>query len=65
MFRAARASKLEDAGDGWTRVDGGWKVRVSGAGPVLRQEQGDRVELRYLPAWPEEGAVTIVEELAW
>jgi mono/diheme cytochrome c family protein len=65
VFRAARATKLEDAGDGWTRVDGGWKVRVSGAGPAIRYEHEGCTELRYLPTWPEEGAVTIVEELAW
>jgi cytochrome c2 len=65
VFRAARAAKLEDAGDDWTRVDGVWKVRVTGAGPVVRHEHDGHTELRYAPPWSSEGTAEIVEELAW
>ncbi len=65
VFRAARAAKLADAGDGWTRVDGVWKVRVGGAGPVVRHEHDGRTELRYAVPWSSQGTAEIVEELAW
>ena len=65
VFRAARATKLEDAGDGWMRIDGAWKVRVGGVGPVSRHEHEGRTELRYAVPWSDEGTAEIVEELAW
>jgi hypothetical protein len=65
VFRAARATKLEDAGDGWMRIDGAWKVRVGGVGPVSRHEHEGRTELRYAVPWSDEGTAEIVEELGW
>jgi hypothetical protein len=66
MFRGA-AGRLEDAGDGWWRADGSWKLRVSGAGagePVRHEAEG-RTELRFPIIWASDGTAELVEELAW
>jgi hypothetical protein len=66
MFRGA-AGRLEDAGDGWWRADGSWKLRVGGAGagePVRHDAEG-RTELRFPIIWASDGTAELVEELAW
>lgn len=66
IFRAARG-RLEQAGDGWWRVDGLWKLRLNGAGagePVRHDAEG-RTELRVPIVWQADGTAEIVEELAW
>jgi mono/diheme cytochrome c family protein len=64
IFRAA-AGQLEDAGDGWWRVDSMWKVRVSGSGEPVRHDADGRTELRVPVVWQADGTAEIVEELAW
>ena len=66
IFRAARG-RLEQAGEGWWRVDGLWKLRLNGAGagePVRHDAEG-RTELRVPIVWQADGTAEIVEELAW
>jgi hypothetical protein len=63
-FRAA-AGRLADAGEGWSRVDDAWRVRVAGGGEPVRHEVEDRTELRYPIVWQADGTAEIVEELAW
>jgi mono/diheme cytochrome c family protein len=66
IFRSA-AGRLEDAGDGWLRADGSWKLRVGGAGagePVRHEAEG-RTELRFPIVWTSDGTAELVEELAW
>ena len=67
FFRAASAATIEDAGDGWRRVDGRWRVRVtgSGVGSESRLEQGGRTELRFPVVWSAGDTADIVEELSW
>jgi cytochrome c2 len=75
VFRAARAEKFEDAGQGWLRIDGRWKVRLPDGLDFERVQQGGLTELRCAPPWvvpsgapsgvaPTPEAV-IVEELSW
>jgi mono/diheme cytochrome c family protein len=66
IFRAA-AGRLEDAGDGWWRVDGLWKLRLSGAGAgePVRHDADGRTELRLPVVWNADGSAEIVEELTW
>ena len=65
VFRAA-AGRIEEQGDGWHRVDGTWRVRVTGGvGPTVRREADGRTELRVPVAFGPDGTAVIVEELAW
>jgi len=67
VFRAAVAATIEDAGDGWQRIDGRWRVRVGGAGvgPETRRTHDARTELRFPVVWSAGDTADIVEELSW
>ena len=76
FFRAAVAANLEATGDGWQRVDGRWRVRVSGSstGPAEATRTADgKIQLRHPIVWtaaqPRERATAeiaeIIEELSW
>lgn len=66
IFRGAVA-RLEDAGAGWWRVDGLWRLRVNGAGAgePVRHEADGRTELRFPIVWASDGTAEIVEEMTW
>jgi mono/diheme cytochrome c family protein len=61
-FRAAVGSKVERVGDGWFKVDG-YRVRIDGAEPVVRQS-GGKSEL-LVPIRVAGGKAKFVQELAW
>ncbi|MBO0698964.1 MAG: c-type cytochrome [Zavarzinella sp.] len=61
-FRAVTGSKIEAAGDGWFKVDG-YKVRIEGAEPVVRQSAG-KSEL-IVPIRFADGKAKFVQEIAW
>ncbi|HKB01283.1 MAG TPA: DUF6797 domain-containing protein, partial [Gemmataceae bacterium] len=61
-FRAAVGSKVELAGGGWYKVDG-YKVRIEGAEPVVRQA-GGKSEL-VVPVRFAGVKATFVQEIAW
>ncbi|HZT81541.1 MAG TPA: hypothetical protein VFA26_15045, partial [Gemmataceae bacterium] len=61
-FRAAVGSKIEPAGDGWYRIDG-WKMRVEGGTPQVRQA-GGKAEL-LVPVRFTDGRAKIVQEFVW
>jgi len=67
FFRVAQAPTVEDAGDGWLRIDGRWRVRVSGAGigPAANRTADGKTEVRRPIAWGPEDTAEFVEELAW
>jgi mono/diheme cytochrome c family protein len=63
-FLAAVGKKIEDAGEGWYRIDGEWKVKVeSSAAPTVRKV-GDKMEL-IVPVRLKDGSAKIVQEFAW
>ena len=66
-FRAARGGAIEELADGWLRIDGVWRVRVSGAdlGPMERQSADGKTELRYRVNLTGRRSAQIVEELSW
>ena len=66
-FRAAKSDKVEELGDGWLRIDGVWRVRVSGTGlgPLERQPADGKTELRYRVNLAGGNSAQIVEELSW
>lgn len=66
IFRGA-AGRIEDASDGGWRVDGMWRLRVSGvnAGEPVRHQADGRTELRFPVVWNADGTAEIVEELTW
>jgi mono/diheme cytochrome c family protein len=61
-FRAAAGAKIEPDKDGWYRIDG-WKMKLEGGTPVLRQS-GGKSEL-LLPVRFTDGKGQIVQEIAW
>jgi len=61
-FRAAVGSKIEPSGGGWFRVDG-WKVRIDGAEPFVRQSDG-KSEL-LVPMRLTDRTAKFVQEFAW
>jgi len=65
-FRVARGKSIQIEPDGWYRVDGYWRVRLTGsnADQMTQVETAGQVELR-LPLVLANGRVTIEEELAW
>jgi mono/diheme cytochrome c family protein len=65
--RVAVATKLEDGGDGWLRVNDSWRVRVSGAGvgPAANRTADGKTEVRRPIAWGPGDTAEFVEELAW
>jgi mono/diheme cytochrome c family protein len=60
FFRAAVGSKIEDAGDGWFKIDG-WKLKAPGA--KVRQSSG-KSELLVPVVW-NDGKAAIVLEYVW
>jgi mono/diheme cytochrome c family protein len=66
-FRAARGGTIEDLADGWRKIDGVWRIRVSGAdlGPLERQPADGKTELRYRVNLSGGQSAQIVEELSW
>jgi mono/diheme cytochrome c family protein len=66
-FRAALATKVEEAPDGWLRMDDAWRARVSGAGvgPASRRAGDGTTEIRYPIVWSAGGDAEFVEELSW
>jgi mono/diheme cytochrome c family protein len=67
FFRVALATKVEDVGDGWLRVDDSWRVRVSGTGvgPATSRTADGKTEIRRSIVWSPGDTAEIVEELAW
>jgi mono/diheme cytochrome c family protein len=69
VFRGATGATLTAEPDGWHRIDGHWRVRVTGGGPAVRREEKGQTELRVPIVWKsQEGGraeAVIVEELAW
>jgi hypothetical protein len=65
-FRAA-VGGLQDAGDGWWRVDDLWRVRVHGAGVggAVQHDAEGRTELRFPIVWTTAGTAEFVEDLTW
>ena len=65
-FRVARGKSIAVESDGWYRIDGYWRVRVTGSGAdqIVRTETADQIELR-LPLVFRKGRAAIEEELAW
>lgn len=64
LFRAAVADKIEDAGGGIYRIDGVWKLKVSGeTKPVIRRS-GGKCEL-LLPVAFADGKGRLVLEYTW
>jgi hypothetical protein len=61
-FRAAAGGKIESLGDGWYRIDG-WKMKVEGGTPQVRQS-GGKTEL-LVPVRFADGKAEIVQEFAW
>ena len=59
-FRAAVGAKIGPAASGWYPVDG-WKVKITGGEPVVRQV-GGKSEL-LVPV--KDGKAKIVQEIAW
>jgi mono/diheme cytochrome c family protein len=66
-LRVAKGGTIEELGDGWLRIDGVWRVRVSGAdlGPLERQSADGKTELRYRVNLAGGKSAQIVEELSW
>lgn len=66
-FRAAKGGAIEELADGWLRIDGVWRVRVSGVdlGPLERQSADGKTELRYRVNLAGNKSAQIVEELSW
>jgi len=63
-FRAAIGNKIEALDDGWYRVDGTWKLKLTRAGPALVRRSNDKTEL-LLPIRFTNGEAKIVQEIAW
>jgi mono/diheme cytochrome c family protein len=67
MFRAARGSEIEEAADGWWRVDNTWHVRLSGEGlaraAVMTVEGA--VELRAAVRHRSDTPSLFLEEITW
>ena len=66
VFRAA-VGRIDEQGEGWHRVDGNWRVRVTGGGVgnPARHEADGRTELRYPVTFGTDGTAEIVEEVSW
>lgn len=66
IFRGAVGS-IENADEGWLRIDGAEKLRISGAGAgeAERHQVDGRTELRFPIVWNADGTAEIVEEIAW
>ena len=66
-FRAAVTTKVEEAPDGWLRMDDAWRARVSGAGvgPMARRAGDGKTEIRYPIVWGAGDVAEFVEELSW
>jgi mono/diheme cytochrome c family protein len=61
-FRAAVGAKIDDQGNGWFRIDG-WKMKLEGGIPQVRQANG-KTEL-LLPIRFEHGEARITQEFVW
>ena len=62
-FRAAVGDKIEEAGEGWYRIDGYWRVKVEGGEPAVRKS-GGKAEL-LVPVNFQEGKARLVQTFAW
>jgi cytochrome c553 len=63
-FRAAAGDKIEDAGDGWFRVNGEVKVHIEAAGHPRVRDVGGKREL-LVPVLFQDGKARIVQEFVW
>jgi hypothetical protein len=64
-FRAAVGKSVEELPDGWYRVDGDWRLRVSATGrPIVRASQGVQ-ELLVAVSRSAAGTYVIELEYAW
>jgi mono/diheme cytochrome c family protein len=61
-FRAAVGTKIEAQKNGWFSVDG-WKMKIEGGRPILRQS-GGKAEL-LVPITFKNGKAEIVQEFVW
>ncbi|MFO0842882.1 MAG: hypothetical protein U0797_10875 [Gemmataceae bacterium] len=61
-YRAAVGNKVEPVGDGWYRIDGGWKVKLSADARV--REAGGQAEL-VVPIRFDGGRARLVLEYSW
>lgn len=66
-FRAGLATKVEEADEGWLRMDDVWRARVRGAGvgPMARLAVDGKTEIRYPIVWGAGDVAEFVEELSW
>jgi mono/diheme cytochrome c family protein len=66
-FRVAKTDRVEELADGWLRIDGQWRVRISGAdlGQLERHSADGKTELRYRVKLAGRQSATIVEDLSW
>ncbi len=61
-FRAAVGAKIAAGKDGWYHIDG-WKMKLEGGKPVIRQA-GGKAEL-LVPVVFKDGKAEIVQEFVW
>lgn len=61
-FRAMVADKIEPLGDGWFRIAGEWKMRLTGDAKV--RDSGGKKEL-LVPVKFADGKATITQEFVW
>jgi hypothetical protein len=66
-FREVLAKQVEEAPDGWLRIDGSWRLRVRGAGvgPATRRTIDGKTEIRHAIVWTAAGDAEVVEEYSW
>ena len=66
-FRAVVAKQVEEAPDGWLRIDGSWRLRVRGAGvgPATRRTVDGKTEIRHTIVWTADDDAEVVEECSW
>lgn len=66
-FRAGLATTVEEADEGWLRMDDVWRARVRGAGvgPMARRAVDGKTEIRYPIVWDAGDVAEFVEELSW
>jgi mono/diheme cytochrome c family protein len=64
FLRAAVGDKIESLGDGWYRIDGHWKIKLTSAAAPRIRRVGNKSEL-LVPVTFEKGTAQIVEEFVW
>lgn len=63
-FRAAQASKIEPAADGWYVINNEWRTRLEAGAPPVIREIGGQKEL-LVPVHFDKNRARIMQELTW